>query len=68
MPRVWIVVEENGLVVDPHENPDGIPVDMNASLMRQIHAAHRQYNKFQNILNKFYLEAVNHPDNVRRVR
>lgn len=68
VPRVWIVPELDRLEIVTEEDPDGMPVDMNASLYRQILHANKQYHKFQNILNKFYTEAINHPNSVRRVR
>jgi hypothetical protein len=69
MPRVWIAYDDdNNLVVDTIENPDGTPVDMNASLFRQIQAANTRFYKFQGILMRMYLEAVRHPKTVRRVR
>lgn len=68
MPRVWITVEDDGLRLDTEENPDGMPVEMNASLYRQVQHSIRQYTKFQNVLAKFYTEATEHPDYVRRVR
>ncbi len=69
MPRVWIVPTMTG-EIDVYETSmaDGMAVDMNASLLRQIRAANKQYYKFQAILDKFYLEAVEHPETVRRVR
>lgn len=54
------VLEEN--------DPDGLPVDMNASLLRQIKAADKKYWKFQRVLARLYAEAYEHPDTVRRVR
>lgn len=68
MPRVWIVPESDRISVVDEEVADGMPVDMNASLLRQIRAANKQYEKFQNILAKFYIQAVEYPDTVRRVR
>ena len=68
MPRVWIVPDTDRLEIVTSEDPNGMPVDMNASLYRQILHANKQYAKFQNILNKFYTEAVAHPDTIRRVR
>jgi hypothetical protein len=43
-------------------------VDMNASLFRQIQHAEKQYQKFQGILRKFFNEAAEQPDSIRRVR
>ncbi len=64
-----MTVEANGMVVPYRtENPDGVAVDMNASLLRQINAAFKQFGKFQGIMLDFYEEAVQHPDTVRRVR
>lgn len=69
MPRVWLSVDNAGFIhTADSEHPDGMPVDMNASLLRQIRAANKQFVKFQNLLIDFYNEAVNHPDTVRRVR
>lgn len=68
MPRVWIVPESDRISVVTEEVEDGLPVDMNAALLRQIKAANKQYEKFQNILAKFYIQAVEYPDTVRRVR
>jgi hypothetical protein len=45
-----------------------VQVDMNASLWRQIQHAEKQYRKFQDILRKFYKEAQEHPNTIRRVR
>jgi hypothetical protein len=69
LPRVWISVEDSGdLVVHEQDHPDGIPVEMNASLYRQIKAATKNYFKFQRVLERMYSDAVEHPDRVRRVR
>lgn len=68
MPRVWLVPNGDDYDVDLQENPDGMAVDMNASLLRQIKAAVKRYDKFQEVLNRFYTEAVKHPKTVRRVR
>ena len=74
MPRVWIKQDiDDSWQVTTEPNPDrfgyeGYPVEMNASLYRQIVAADKQYKKFQNILVKFYMEAEKHPSSVRRVR
>jgi len=69
LPKVWLIPHVDGnIVMSPHEHPDGMAVDMNASLYRQIVAANKQYVKFQRLLDKFYMEAVEHPDTVRRVK
>jgi hypothetical protein len=56
------------MVVVEGDDPDGMPVDMNASLLRQIKAADKKYWKFQRVLLRMYTEAYEHPDTVRRVR
>ena len=68
VPRVWLTVEEYGMGMYTEPQSDGMPVDMNASLYRQIRAAEKQYDKFQGIMEKFYMEAVEHPDKIRRVK
>lgn len=69
LPRVWIVVDDpDHLVVYDREHPDGVPVDMNASLYRQIKAATQKFWKFQDVMARMYQEAVLHPKTVRRVR
>lgn len=69
MPRVWLRIDEGGHVVPcDYEHPDGMAVDMNASLRRQISASIKQFMKFQRLMMDFYNEAVEHPDTVRRVR
>lgn len=68
MPRVWIVPESDRISVVLEEVPDGMPVEMSASVLRQINAANKQYEKFQNLLAKFYLQAMQTPNTVRRVR
>lgn len=47
---------------------DVVEVEMNGSLYRQIRAAEKKYEKFQDILEKFYAEGIEHPGTVRRVR
>ena len=75
MPRVWLYQEVDYfhgdvLRTEMHleEVPNSKPVEINASLFRQILAANKKYDKFQGILDKFYVEAVRHPASVRRVR
>ncbi len=68
MPRVWIVPEEHRLTMSLTEHPDGLAVDMTNSLYRQILAANKRYEKFQDLLGDFYDEAAGYPDYVRRVR
>lgn len=69
MPRIWLVIDEGGHVVPvEYEHPNGMPVDMNASLYRQIQSSIKQFFKFQYLMMDFYNEAVEHPDTVRRVR
>lgn len=60
MPKVWLRYNlENGLVdVTTVECWDGIPVEMNNSLYRQIRAAEKKYWNFQTKLNKWYDEAA----------
>jgi hypothetical protein len=41
---------------------------MNGSLLRQIKAAAKTYDKFQRVLGRMYTEAHQHPNTVRRVR
>ncbi len=52
----------------PEGQDDVVAVEMNASLHRQIRAAEKKHEKFQDILEKFYAEGVEHPGTVRRVR
>jgi hypothetical protein len=73
LPRVWLELTDKGtILVVPHEDDAdpsaSYPVDMNASLYRQILAANRAYMKFQTILMKFFSEAGTNPRTVRRVR
>jgi hypothetical protein len=74
LPRVWISADwpvGPEWFVSTTENPNDTfqkPVDMNASLYRQILHAQKQYNKFQEILKGFHAEASKHPTQVRRVR
>lgn len=69
VPRVWLVPQDNGaILVSPYEDIDGIAVDMNASLYRQIIAAYKKYRNHQDLLAKFYNEALEHPDQIRRVK
>ncbi len=75
MPKVWISWNDRyneWLLWDNNpelgEDTYVVEVEMNASLKRQIRAAERQHEKFQNILEKFYAEGIEHPGSVRRVR
>ena len=72
MPRVWIDIEDVNewefTMSTTQGSETSSPVDMNASLYRQIIHAEKQYQKFQKILAKFYAEARKHPNSVRRVR
>ncbi|MFN2638061.1 MAG: hypothetical protein ABR585_13640 [Gemmatimonadaceae bacterium] len=52
----------------PPFEQDVVEVEINGSLYRQIRAAEKKYEKFQDLLEKFYAEGVEHPDTVRRAR
>lgn len=47
---------------------DSVECEMNASLFRQIRAAEKKHEKFQDLLEKFYAEGVEHPSTIRRVK
>ena len=69
VPRVWLVPEADGeMVMYPYEHSDGLPVEMNGALHRQIVAANKKYWKYQTLLHQFYTEAFEHPETIRRVR
>jgi hypothetical protein len=68
VPRVWITLYDYGFEISDKETDEGLAVDMNASLFRQIVAANKKYEKFQHILDKFWNEASMHPNQIRRVR
>jgi len=68
VPRVWLTVEEYGMEMYTTPRSDGMAVEMNGSLYRQIRAAEAKFDKFQALLEKFYMDAVEHPDSIRRVR
>jgi hypothetical protein len=61
-------MDETGVFMSDEEFSDCLPIDMNASLYRQIRAAEKKYEKFRELLENFYIEAYEHPDTVRRVR
>lgn len=66
---MWLVIDQGGHVVPTeYEHPDGLPVDMNASVLRQVKSSIKQFLKFQQVLMNFYNEAAQNPDTVRRVR
>lgn len=58
MPRVWIRFDtaNNLMSVSDVECWDGVPVEMNASLYRQIQSAVKKFWEFQDLLGKWYLE------------
>ncbi len=71
LPKLWIVPGDGEMQVYETEQEDGTPVEMNASLYRQIKAANKKYYKFQILLMDFYNEAVEAQamrDFIRRVR
>jgi hypothetical protein len=54
MPKVWIIHDEetDQMLVSLNEVDGAVPVDMNASLYRQIVAADKKYGVFQKLLRK----------------
>lgn len=75
MPKVWLTWDQRyqeWVMFDSYEETtdeqDVVEVAMNASLYRQIRAAEKKYEKFQDLLEKFYAEGIEHPGTVRRVR
>ena len=74
MPKAWIIWNDHykeWVLCDSkptNSDRDIVEVEMNASLFRQIRAAEEKFEKFQGILEKFYAEGVEHPNQVRRVR
>lgn len=71
MPKVWLTWDDRYREwcmwdVQPTREQDVVEVEMNGSLYRQIRAAEKKYEKFQDLLEKFYAEGVEHPG--RRVR
>lgn len=73
MPKVWLTWDHRyseWVMWDdkPLSEEDVVEVEMNASLYRQIRAAEKKYDKFQDILEKFYAEGQAHPGQARRVR
>lgn len=61
----WLVWDKKPDLLDDDEV---VECEMNASLYRQIKAAEKKYEKFQDVLEKFYSEGVAHPGTVRRVK
>lgn len=75
MPKVWIGYDighgEYYMMDEPpvkHLEHLTVPVEMNGSLHRQIRAAEKKMSKMQTLLEKFFYEAHEHSDTVRRVR
>lgn len=73
MPKVWLTWDSQyseWVMWDkkPEKEQDIVECEMNASLFRQIRAAEAKYDKFQDLLEKFYAEGIEHPSQVRRVR
>ena len=74
MPKVWLTWDaryHEWKVWDDrpsNEEQDVVEVEMNASLRRQIRAAEKKFEKFQNILERFYADGLEYPARVRRVR
>lgn len=60
MPKVWLVEYDYGYAVETTENVDGVPVEMNASLLRQIVAAEKKHNMFQHKLSQWYNDVKAH--------
>lgn len=56
MPKVWIIQDEDTdqMSVSLTETENAVPVDMNASLYRQIVAANKKYGVFQSLLRKWH--------------
>lgn len=54
MPKVWITHDEetDQMSASLNETDNAVPVDMNASLYRQIVAANKKYGVFQKVLRK----------------
>lgn len=72
MPKVWIAIDAYGEYVVSESQPESerevVEVFMNASLHRQIKDAVKKYEKFQDLLERFYCEGEAHPGRTRRVR
>lgn len=73
MPKVSITWDDRykeWVLLDgpPKEDTDYVECFMNASVYRQIRAAEKKYDKFQDVLEKFYTEGVEHPSSIRRVK
>ena len=72
MPKVWLTwnkqFQEYEVWKESPDQEEVIECEMNASLFRQIRAAEAKFEKFQGILEKFYVEGKRHPTQVRRVR
>lgn len=60
MPKVWLTfnTDDGHMEVRTEECWDGIPVEMNNSLYRQIRAAEKKYWAFQQKLSKWYDQAA----------
>lgn len=60
MPKVWLTfnTDDGHMEVRNEECWDGIPVEMNNSLYRQIRAAEKKYWAFQDKLSKWYDQAA----------
>ena len=73
MPKVWIAFDFGFGEYYMSDQPppaaasERVEVEMNGSLYRQIKAAQKKHNKHQTVLGKFFNEAQQHPDQVRRV-
>lgn len=69
MPRVWITYNtDSGLLnVSTSESWDGVPVEMNNSLYRQIKAADKNFWKFQDKLSEIYETTDLESGHIRRV-
>lgn len=59
MPKVWLSFNTDTGEIDilNEEAWHGVPVEMNNSLYRQIRAAERKHNAFQEKLSKWYDQA-----------
>lgn len=74
MPRVWLSYDfgtAEWQMWDEYPefaSSEVAEVEMNASLYRQIRAAQKKFYKFQGILDKFFTEAQQDAEHVRRVR
>lgn len=69
MPRVFISYDtDTGLLgVSTTESWDGVPVEMNNSLYRQIKAANKNFWKFQDKLSEIYESTDTGSEHIRRV-